>query len=141
MFSLFDFSIMLESKQKSSCDVDCRHHCERNVSLGVLRCIDLLPHNLWHPDLENVCDLVHGSNGNSAFFIVIGANFMGPTEKYLISNLYVSICFKPGGKQNIRHAETSEPVSRPSEDETSPFPIDRDIPDCQGNVADNVYNL
>jgi hypothetical protein len=130
MSSLLDFSIMLESKHKGSCDVDCRHHCERNVSLLVLWCIDLLPHNLWHPDLENVGNLVHGSNGNSTLFIIIGANFVGPTEKYLISNVLISTCFKPGGKQNIRHAETSKPVTRPSEDETAPFPVDRDIPNC-----------
>lgn len=55
-----------------------RHCGYSDVALEVSRCIDLLPDEQWEPDLEEVCDFVHGCDCDGAFFAVVAADFVGP---------------------------------------------------------------
>ena len=70
---------------ESLCDEAGPDQCGRKARNGdeallILRCVNLLPDEEREPRLENVGNFVHRGHDNRTFFVVVGADFVGPAE-------------------------------------------------------------
>jgi len=71
---------MKEPNGEGEDDQDNRENSHSDESLLILRCVDLLPYDKGQPSLEDISHFVHASNYQGSFFVVLGANFMGPAS-------------------------------------------------------------